>query len=185
MNMPDTDSSSNSWKMEQFIQNCLLEKFAGKSLRWLKLISFLTLSVSLGFSLSSCRQEAIASPRTIVLEQSWELDLGDQVEGFSVVGGLGDVSVHLRGAAVRAPFDGEVEIAAKGERCFFFSSSEIPAYLFRYCGLQNARLGIVQQGQRIGKANYLHFATMRRQPEGTWAIVEPSTSVLERSLELF
>jgi hypothetical protein len=138
-----------------------------------------------GVSLSSCREQAIAQPRKIAMDQSWELDLGDAIEGFLVVASLGDVSVHTKGAPVRAPFDGEIQPAAAGRDCIFFSSPEVPAYLFRYCGLKRPLLGSVEEGQRIGSAKFLHFATMRRQPEGTWTIVEPSTNVLERSLERY
>lgn len=133
--------------------------------------------------MAGCRDRAPVSPRRISLEQSWELVSGELIEGFLVAASLGDISIQMNGAAVRAPFEGDVELSASGERCIFFSSPEVPAYLFRYCGLRRPRLGPVRQGQAIGKAKFLHFATLRRQPEGTWVIVEPSTHVLERSLE--
>ena len=152
---------------------------------WLQYGLLATFMFVVGASLSGCREQAIAQPRKIALEQSWELDLGDAIEGFQVVASLGDVSVQMRGAKVRAPFDGEVQTAANGQNCTFFSSPEVPAYLFRYCGIRRPRLGSVKEGQSMGTANYLHFATMRRQPEGTWAIVEPSKNVLERSLERY
>jgi hypothetical protein len=143
------------------------------------------MGLTVGSGLSSCREEAVASPRSIALDQAWELNLGSVVEGFPVVAGLGDVSLQLRGARIKAPFDGEVQLAAEGLDCIFFSSPEVPAYLFRFCGIIRPRPGEFEQGQAMGRANYLHFATMRRQPEGTWAIVEPSTNVLERSLERY
>lgn len=153
--------------------------------RWLKCLLIATLSLTIGSGLNSCRQQASASPRSVALDQSWELGLGSAVEGFRVVASLGDVSLQLRGARVRAPFDGEVQLSADGPDCVFFSSPEVPAYLFRFCGVRRPQLGEVEEGQSMGKANFLHFATMRRQPEGTWAIVEPSTNVLERSLERY
>lgn len=153
--------------------------------RWLKLGWAATLSLSLGVTLSGCRDEAVAAPRTVALDQAWELDLGSTLEGFRVVASLGDVSLHLRGARVKAPFNGEVQAAAEGQDCVFFSSPEVPAYLFRFCGIQRPRLGAIAAGQAMGRANYLHFATLRRQPEGTWAIVEPSANVLERALERY
>ncbi|MEM6837452.1 MAG: hypothetical protein AAF609_11395 [Cyanobacteria bacterium P01_C01_bin.120] len=135
--------------------------------------------------LSSCREEAIAAPRSVAVDQSWQLSLGNRVEGFRVVAGLGDVTMHLSGAQVRAPFSGQVELSADGPDCIFFSSPEVPAYLFRFCGVSRPQAGNVEAGDFLGRAQYLHFATMRRQPEGTWSIVEPSTNVLERSLQRF
>lgn len=152
---------------------------------WIRLSLTITICLSIGSMLTSCREEAVASPRSIAVEQAWELDLGDVIEGFQVVASLGDVSVHVKGARIRAPFDGEVQLSADGENCIFFSSPEVPAYLFRFCGVRRAQIGVVEEGQSLGVADYLHFATMRRQPEGTWTIVEPSTSVLERSLQRY
>lgn len=153
--------------------------------RWVRFSLTMALCLSIGATLTSCRKQAVASPRHIAVEQAWELDLGDVIEGFTVVASLGDVSVHVKGARIRAPFDGEVQLSATGENCIFFSSPEVPAYLFRFCGVRRPQVGVVERGQLLGFADYLHFATMRRQPEGTWTIVEPSTSVLERSLEQY
>lgn len=152
---------------------------------WQRLGGLLAISLLLGPNLSSCRDEAIAAPRSIAVDQTWELNLGNVVEGFRVVAGLGDVTIQLRGARVRAPFDGEVQLAADGPGCIFFASPEVPAYLFRFCGLTRPQTGEVEAGDSMGRAQYLHFATLRRQPEGTWTIVEPSTSVLERSLQRY
>ncbi|MEM9505430.1 MAG: hypothetical protein AAGA01_15905, partial [Cyanobacteria bacterium P01_E01_bin.43] len=96
--------------------------------------------------MTSCRDQAVAAPRSIAIDQAWELNLGSMVEGFRVVAGLGDVSMHLRGAAVRAPFDGEVQLAADGDDCIFFSYPEVPAYLFRFCGINRPHIGEVNQG---------------------------------------
>lgn len=120
-------------------------------------------------------------PRYISLQQTWELQPGDSIAGHLVSASLGDVSIELDGAAVRAPFDGEVEPAAQAH-CVFFSSPEVPAYLFRLCGIDHPQVGRLKLGQVIGRGDYLHFATLRRQPEGTWAIVEPSSNILERAL---
>ncbi|MGF1520846.1 MAG: hypothetical protein ACFBSF_00820 [Leptolyngbyaceae cyanobacterium] len=151
--------------------------------RWLKASLLISLGIGLSSSLTGCRSQAIANPRRIAIEQTWELAPGDSIEGFSVAAGLGDISIHMRGKPIHAPFQGDVELAAMGENCIFFSSPEVPAYLFRYCGLRRPQVGSVSAGQAIGNANFLHFATLRRQPEGTWVIVEPSKNVLERSLE--
>lgn len=157
----------------------------GRCLPWRRWLALVGMSLVLGPTLSSCREEAIAAPRSIAVDQTWELNLGNVVEGFRVVAGLGDVTMHLRGARVRAPFDGEVQLSADGPDCIFFASPEVPAYLFRFCGINRPQVGEVEAGDSLGRAQYLHFATLRRQPEGTWAIVEPSTSVLERSLQRF
>ena len=153
--------------------------------RWLKPGLLAAVSFAASVLLTSCRDQASATPRRIALQQSWELVPGDTIEGFLVAASLGDISIQMNGASVSAPFQGEIELAASGDRCIFFSSPEVPAYLFRYCGLRNPQLGAIRAGQSMGKANFLHFATLRRQPEGTWVIVEPSTHVLERSLERY
>lgn len=153
-------------------------------LRW-RLVGLLLMSLWWGPMLTSCREDAIASSRSVAVEQTWELSLGNAIEGFRIVAGLGDVTISLRGARVRAPFDGEVQLSADSPDCLFFASPEVPAYLFRFCGINQPRVGEVKAGDSMGRAQYLHFATMRRQPEGTWTIVEPSTNVLERSLQRF
>ncbi|MDJ0705216.1 MAG: hypothetical protein QNJ46_18180 [Leptolyngbyaceae cyanobacterium MO_188.B28] len=121
-------------------------------------------------------------PRHISLQQTWELQPGDNIAGHLVSASLGDVSIDLDGSWVHAPFDGEVEPAVQ-PHCVFFSSPEVPAYLFRLCGIERPRIGHLKLGEVIGRGDYLHFATLRRQPEGTWTIVEPSSSILERALQ--
>lgn len=145
------------------------------------------LAISVGISLllaglSGCRSLPPAVSRQIVLKQSWEIESGDRVAGQLITGSLGDISVQLRGTRLRAPFAGQVELAAKGFRCIYFSTPEVPAYLFRYCGVRQPRLGLVQAGAVMGHGQQIHFATLRRQPDGAWAIVEPSDRVLELSL---
>lgn len=150
-----------------------------------RLMGILLMSLCWGPTLTSCRDDAIASSRSVAVEQTWEMSLGNSIEGFRIVAGLGDVTMFLRGARVRAPFNGEVQLSADSPDCVFFASPEVPAYLFRFCGIGKPRVGDVKVGDSLGRAQYLHFATMRRQPEGTWTIVEPSTHVLERSLQRF
>ncbi len=140
----------------------------------------LLLTLALGFG--GCQGTTLPTPRQVKVQQSWELQPGTMVAGFRIAASLGDISIDMAGSPVRAPFGGEVELAAISPDCVFFSSAEVPAYLFRYCGLRRPRLGSVKPGQPIGSAEVLHFATLRRQPDGTWAIVEPSSTVLERSL---
>ncbi|MBE9140328.1 hypothetical protein IQ254_24540 [Nodosilinea sp. LEGE 07088] len=132
--------------------------------------------------LGGCGGLTSAVPRQIVLKQSWEIESGDRVAGQLVTGSLGDISVQLRGTRLRAPFAGQVELASKGFHCIYFSSPEVPAYLFRYCGVRHPQIGPLQAGEIMGRGQNIHFATLRRQPDGAWAIVEPSDRVLERSL---
>ncbi|MBF2075886.1 MAG: hypothetical protein IGS50_19300 [Synechococcales cyanobacterium C42_A2020_086] len=119
--------------------------------------------------------------RTIQIQQAWQLQSGDSVGEYRIAAGLGDVSLELNGGTVYAPFSGQVQ--PTDHQCVLFSSPEVPAYLFRLCGLKQPRLGEVRQGDAIGAGAYLHFATLRRQPEGTWTFVEPSRSILERLLQ--
>jgi hypothetical protein len=127
-------------------------------------------------------RETTEPARAIQLHQHWELQPGDRVAGHSIVGGLGDVSIGIQGDRLFAPFDGLVQPDAGMPDCVIFSSTEIPAYLFRLCGLRQTRLGKRSQGDPIGSGDYLHFATLRRQPDGTWAMVEPSRNILEKIL---
>ena len=120
------------------------------------------------------------SPRALTIQQTWELEPGSRIADRRVIAGLGDVSIDLRGSAVRAPFAGEVHPLR--ERCIIFSSPEVPAYLFRLCGLRRVAYGNTHQGEVIGKAHSLHFATLRKQPDGSWALVEPARDVLEKVL---
>lgn len=147
-----------------------------------RLLAF-SLSLSCLTVITGCSSRPLSPPpRNISLQQTWELQPGDSIAGHLVSASLGDVSIDLDGSWVHAPFDGEVEPAAQAH-CVFFSSPEVPAYLFRLCGISHPRLGHLKLGQVIGKGDYLHFATLRRQPEGTWTIVEPSSNILERALQ--
>ena len=118
--------------------------------------------------------------RSIQVQQQWALEPGQTLAQYKIIGGLGDVSIALEGGTVRAPFNGEVQ--ANTPDCVLFSSPEVPAYLFRFCGLHRPILGLHQAGQTIGSGDYLQFAALRKQPDGSWTIVEPSQDVLARSL---
>jgi hypothetical protein len=117
----------------------------------------------------------------IKLYQTWELQPGDTIGDRQVLGGLGDISIALKGNDVYAPFDGQTQLDKR--RCLIFSSPDVPAYLFRLCGLNNPQAGDVNQGDVIGKGDLLQFAALRKQPNGTWAIVEPAKAILERTLK--
>jgi hypothetical protein len=114
------------------------------------------------------------------LYQQWELQPGDTIGGRQVLGGLGDISIDLNGGNAYAPFAGTTQLDQR--RCVLFSSPQVPAYLLRLCGLPNPNLGELHQGDIIGSGDALEFATLRKQANGTWAIVEPAKSLLEKVL---
>jgi len=112
--------------------------------------------------------------------QKWQLQPGEQLSGYRVLAGLGDISIALDGKSVYAPYDGR---AQKDQReCLVYSTPDVPAYLFRLCGLSNFNLGDRRQGDALGSGSIVHIATLRKQPDGTWAIVEPSKPILEKIL---
>lgn len=121
------------------------------------------------------------TPVEIDLYQQWQLQPGDTIAGRTVTGGLGDISIALNGKPIYAPFDGRVQPTTAN--CILFSSAELPGYLFRLCGVSTAKFGSVNQGDAIGSGKYLEFAALRKQADGRWAIVEPSTHILERALQ--
>lgn len=115
------------------------------------------------------------------LLQRWQLQPGDTLGGYSILGGLGDISIALNGQSVYAPFDGKTQWDTR--KCIIFSSPDVPAYLFRLCGLSQPRLGPIAQGEAIGTAAILQFATLRKQADNRWAMVEPSTDIVQRALK--
>ncbi|MEM7795129.1 MAG: hypothetical protein AAF579_11860 [Cyanobacteria bacterium P01_C01_bin.118] len=135
----------------------------------------------LGLALSSCQSHSLPPQRVINIQQQWELEPGDLIGEHLVVGSLGDISIQLKHRPLRAPFPGKVEPSTI-DQCIIYSTPEVPAYLFRFCGLRRPKFGTVKAGQTIGGGSHVQFATLRRQPDGTWIIVEPSTGVLERAI---
>ncbi|NEQ53087.1 MAG: hypothetical protein F6K11_23600 [Leptolyngbya sp. SIO3F4] len=121
--------------------------------------------------------------RTLKLHQSWPLAVGTNIAGYTVSSGLGDITLDLRGDKVHMPFNGKVESTpVNNSKCVLVSSGDVPAYLFRLCGLRQAKLGPQREGNAIGHATQLVFSMLRRQPDGTWAIVEPSPKFVEQLL---
>ena len=118
--------------------------------------------------------------RQFEIQQQWQLQPGSLVSGRRISGGLGDISVDLDGSAIHAPFDGKVQ--PYEQRCLIYSTPEVPAYLFRLCGLDHANLGNIGRGEVIGRGAMLQFAALRKQPSGQWAMVEPSIAMLESIL---
>ncbi|NEQ23304.1 MAG: hypothetical protein F6K28_29955 [Microcoleus sp. SIO2G3] len=120
--------------------------------------------------------------RSLPIEQQWQLQPGDTIAGRQVAGGLGDISIEMNGDAVYAPADGRVQPIVNNSICVVFEAPEIPAYVFRLCGIRRPKLGLIQRGEAIGTADALQFAALRRQPDGKWAMVEPSRQILEQTL---
>jgi hypothetical protein len=140
------------------------------------------LVVSTALFLGGCESKSANEPPIdLPLYQKWELQPGDTIANHKVTGGLGDISIELNNNRVYAPFDGKAQIDQRG--CVIFSTPDVPAYLFRLCGINSPKLGLLRQGEAIGSGNILQFAALRKQPDGKWAIVEPAKNILERTLK--
>lgn len=148
---------------------------------WGAIPAGIALQIALVIPLAACGV-AQKSPalRNVPIHQTWQIQPGSAIAGHRVLAGLGDISIHLAGKRVYAPFDGQMQ-PTTGD-CVVFSSPEVPAYLLRLCGLRRPRLGVVQEGQPLGRSEVLHFATLRKQTDGRWALVEPSATLLTRLL---
>ncbi|MGF1499952.1 MAG: hypothetical protein ACFB8W_24460 [Elainellaceae cyanobacterium] len=147
---------------------------------YLQLILVIGSMVGTGCAASLSPEEA----QVVNIHQAWEIQPGEQVAGYTVAGSLGDISIELDGHSVFAPFNGTVRPYANSpQSCVVFLSDEVPAYLFRLCGLKRPRYGSHRVGSTIGRAEQLQFATLRQQPDGTWALVEPSSEILTRVLQ--
>lgn len=138
---------------------------------------------AIALSLASCQSLTAPPPvpRSLAIQQSWPLQPGHSIAGYAISGGIGDVSIDLAGATVYAPFDGTVQPTEPAE-CVLFSSPQVPAYLLRLCGLQQPPLGDRHQGDPVGHGRTLHLAALRKQPDGTWAFIEPATALIEKTL---
>ncbi|ESA35709.1 hypothetical protein N836_10610 [Leptolyngbya sp. Heron Island J] len=131
------------------------------------------------FLLAAC-QSGPPSPRTITIQQTWDLQVGNQVGDYRISSGLGDITLELGGDSVHMPFAGKVQ--PMDEYCVALTSPEVPAYLFRLCGINRPSLGQRSQGEAIGRAQQLVFAAFRKEPDGTWALVEPATDLIQQFL---
>ena len=119
-------------------------------------------------------------PRSITIQQTWDLQVGKQVGNYRISSGLGDITLELGGDPVRMPFDGKVQ--PMDEHCIALTSPEVPAYRFRLCGINRPSLGQHSQGHTIGRAQQLVFAAFRKEPDGTWALIEPATDLITQFL---
>jgi hypothetical protein len=97
------------------------------------------------------------------------------------MGGLGDLSIALKGNTIYAPYEGRVQPNQQG--CVMFSSADVPNYLLRLCGVKNPNFGLRKEGEVIGTADALQFALLNKRPDGLWALVEPSKKILEQMLQ--
>jgi hypothetical protein len=127
--------------------------------------------------------------------QNWQLQAGSTIAAadasYPVTSGLGDIAIQLSDGipnpwqigyrSVYAPFAGEVRIDSR--HCLFYMAAEIPAYTFRLCGLTAEKLGKIAAGEPIGHGRSLQFATLRKQPNGKWAIVEPDQIFIKKLLK--
>lgn len=117
---------------------------------------------------------------SVEIEQAWALEPGDLLGHYSISSGLGDVVIELGGAPLYMPMAGEIQ--PLNPRCSLFSSPELPAYRLRLCGLSQVKSGLLREGVVFGRGDRVALALLRRQPQGTWAMVEPATSILEQFL---
>lgn len=133
-------------------------------------------------AIASCTPKPVPEqPIDVPLYQNWELQPGDVVAGYSVTGGLGDLSVEVKGNAVYAPYEGRLQ--PHKTDCVLFSSTDVPNYLLRLCGLQKPAFGVRQAGESLGTADILQFAVLNKRPDGLWALVEPSKQLLQQMLQ--
>lgn len=137
-------------------------------------------------SLTACQlvktqPSSSAKPMTIQIYQKWELQRGDRIDDQTIVSALGELTINLAGNPIYAPMSGEANLDQTG--CVLFAGAELPAYLFRYCGINSPKLGTLRKGQTIGTATLLVFATLQKQQNGTWAFVEPSKAIVEQTLK--
>jgi hypothetical protein len=131
---------------------------------------------------ASCTPQPVDEPPLDVqLFQSWELQPGDTVAGYRVTGGLGDISIALKGNSIYAPYEGRLQPNKPG--CVMFSSADVPNYLLRLCGVKNPQFGLRKAGVAIGTAEALQFALLNKRADGKWALVEPSKQILQQMLQ--
>ena len=140
--------------------------------------------------LGSCNARSNNQAVTLPLHQQWQLQPGTTIANTRISSGLGDLVLDLNGQALYMPKAGRIEALTPMQEsptgapsCVAVSSPEIPAYKLRLCHLEHLRLGQHPQGATIGRGKQVAIAMLRKQPEGTWAFVEPAPSLLEALLQ--
>lgn len=143
----------------------------------------LALGLALG-SASCTLAPARPEAHSLNLHQQWQLQAGEAIAGHRISSSLGDIVLELDGAALHMPRAGRLVPLNSdlGLDCVLLSSPEIPAYQLRLCDLQRPRLGPQAAGAVIGRGDRVSLAMLRKQPEGTWAFVEPSAELIETLL---
>ncbi len=132
--------------------------------------------------IASCTPQPVTEqPLEVQLFQTWELQPGDTVAGYRVMGGLGDISIALKGNSIYAPYSGRLQ--PNKPNCVMFSSPDVPNYLLRLCGVKNPQFGQRKTGEAIGTAEALQFALLNKRADGKWALVEPSKQILQQMLQ--
>lgn len=137
-------------------------------------------------SLTACQlvktqPSSSAKPMSLQIYQKWELQRGNRINNQTIVSALGELAIDLDRKPIYASMSGETKLDQSG--CVLFAGTELPAYLFRFCGISSPKLGVLRKGQPIGTAHLLVFATFLKQNNGTWAFVEPSKTMLEQILK--
>jgi hypothetical protein len=154
-----------------------------RSIWQLKLCQSVFLILLCNALFSACQTASPPPTLEVKLYQSWELQAGDKIAGYEITGGLGDLSIDLNGQSIYTPFNGKTALDRKRSDCLYLDAAEIPAYRLRFCGVQALKLGSVQSGEAIATVETLQFATLQKQSNGTWAMVEPSRKLLEKFLQ--
>ncbi|GEM_PF-1203046 len=131
-----------------------------------------------GFKLRGLEEGAVSvsSHRPLSLTQKWQVKVGDEVNGAQIIGSLGQVSMKLSDRTGKAPFDGSVAVANAG--CIRFDGMDVPGYAFMICGLDRYTFGLVNKGQSLGSGNIMLLGVLRRQNDGAYAFVEPSSTIV-------
>ena len=126
-------------------------------------------------------QQTSEAPKQFPMTQNWELKPGDTIANYKILGGLGDISIALKGKKLYAPYNGRVQ--PHNSQCVVFSSEEVSAYLFRICGLQSTQFGSRLRGETMGRGEQVQIALLNKQADGKWAMVEPSKEIIEQMLQ--
>ena len=176
--MRDMPSDSNSPWVNPSSRNCSYWFQQQLTVGRLGLAMLLVLALFLGYE--TYRKIHPTRFTSVEIEQAWALEPGDRLGNYRVSSGLGDVVIELAGAPLYMPMAGEIQPISP--TCSLFASPELPAYRLRLCGLKRTKSGPLSQGAVLGRGDRVALALLRRQPQGTWVMVEPATNMLEQFL---
>lgn len=109
------------------------------------------------------------------VKQQWDLNPGETIAGFRVSGGLGDVAIET--PKIKLSYAGVVVKSEISQSCYHFATPQVPGYVTRLCGVHDP-MGQPHRdawpGETWNTTETLNIALLREQPNGSWAIVEPS-----------